>query len=159
MKLCPGFHNPFASKQTTVALQQFIYLCQDEVNSPTSAKASRLRSHAHCGVQSFTSCAEAFHDGEEIPRRRHAACDVEESSWHIFLAKERDRGSRKRENSNKYNGKRNSNKQSIHTRKNTLESNTNVALTVYTYLANIDDTLQTGRDRQRNPRCTALTLA
>ena len=123
-------------------------MCQEEVNSPTSAKASRLRSHAHCGVQSFTSCAEAFHDGEETPRRRPAACDVEQPSWRIFPAKERDRGSKKRENGNKYNGKRNSNKQSIHTRKNTLESNTNVALTVYTCLANINGTLQTGRDRK-----------
>ena len=35
----------------------------------------------------------------------------------------------KRENGNKYNRKRNSNKQSIHTHKNTLDSNTNVALT------------------------------
>jgi len=42
-------------------------LCQEEVNSPTSANASRL-SHARCGVQSFTSCAVAFHDGEEILR-------------------------------------------------------------------------------------------
>jgi len=47
-------------------------LFQEGVNSPTSAKSSRFRnhthcgSHAHCGVQSFTSCAEAFHDGEEI---------------------------------------------------------------------------------------------
>jgi len=73
MKLCPGFHNPFASKQMTVTLWQFIFLCQEEINSPTSAKASRLRSHAHSGVQSFTSCAEAFHDGEETPRRRPAA--------------------------------------------------------------------------------------
>ena len=69
-------------------------MCQVEVNSPTSAKAIRLRSHAHCGVQSFTSCAEAFHDGEETPRRRPAACDVEELSWRIFPAKERDRGSK-----------------------------------------------------------------
>ena len=105
MKLCLGFHNPFASKQTIVALWQFIFLCQEEVNSPTSAKASHLRSHAHCGVQSFTSCAGAFHDGEETPRRRPAACDVEEPSWHIFPAKERNRGSKKRENNNKYNGK------------------------------------------------------
>jgi len=66
-------------------------LCQEEVNSPTSAKASRLRSHAHCGVQSFTSCAEAFHDGEETPRRRPAANDVEQPSWRIFPAKERKR--------------------------------------------------------------------
>ena len=121
-------------------------MCQ-EVNSPTSAKASRLRSHAHCGVQSFTICAEAFHDGEETPRRWPAACDVEQPSWRIFLAKERDRGSKKRENVNKYNGKRNSNKQSIHTCKNTLESNIDVALTVYTCFANINGTLQTGRDR------------
>ena len=64
----------------------------------------------------------------------------------IFPAK--DRGSKKRENGNKYNGKRNSNKQSFHTRKNTLESNTDVALTVYTCLANITGTLQTGRDRK-----------
>jgi len=70
-------------------------LCQEEVNSPSSAKASRLRSHADCGVQSFASCAEAFHDGEETPRRRPAACDVEEPSWLIFPAKERDRGSKK----------------------------------------------------------------
>jgi len=62
--------------------------------------------------------------------------------------KEKDRGSKKRENGNKYNGKRNSNKQSIHTRKNTRESNTNVALTVYTCLANINGTLQAGRDRK-----------
>jgi len=40
-------------------------LCQ-KVKSPTSAKTSRLRSHAHCGVQSLTSCPEAFHDGAEI---------------------------------------------------------------------------------------------
>jgi len=106
-----------------------------------------LRSHAHCAVQSFTSFAEAFHDGEETPRRQPAACDVDEPSWPIFPAKERDRGSEKRENSNKYNGKRNSNKQSIHTHKNTLESNTTVALTVDTCLANINGTLQTGRDR------------
>ena len=99
-------------------------------------------------MQSFTSCAEAFHDGEETPRRRPAACDVGQPSWRIFPAKERDSGSKKRENGNKYNGKRNSNKQSIHTRKNTLESNTNVALTVYTCLANINGTLQTGRDRK-----------
>jgi len=66
----------------------------------------------------------------------------------LFPAKERDRGSKKRENGNKYNGKRNSNKQSIHTRKNTLEPNTNVALTVYTCLPNINGTLQTGRDRK-----------
>jgi len=123
-------------------------LCQEEVNSPTSAKASHLRSHAYCVVQSFTSCAEAFHDGEETPRRRPVACDVEQPSWRIFPAKERDRCSRKRENGNKYNGKRNSNKQSIHTRKNTLESNTNFALTVYTCLANINGTLQTGRDQK-----------
>jgi len=25
MKLFPGLHNPFASKQTTVALQQFVF--------------------------------------------------------------------------------------------------------------------------------------
>jgi len=105
MKLCSGFHNPFASKQTTVALQQFIFLCQEEVNFPTSAKASRLRSHAHFRVQSFKSCAEAFHDGEETPRRWPAACDVEEASWRIFPSKERDRGSKKRENDNKHNGK------------------------------------------------------
>ena len=123
-------------------------MCQEEVNSPTSAKASRLRSHAHCGVQSFTSCAEAFHDGVEIPRRRPAACDVEQPSWRIFPAKERDRGSKKRENGNKYSGKRNSNKQSIHTRKNTLEYITNVALTVSTCIANMNGTLQTGRDRK-----------
>jgi len=122
-------------------------LCLEEVNSPTSAKASRLRSHAHCGVRSFTSYAEAFHDREETPRRWPAACYVEQPSWLIFPAKERDRGSKKRENS-KYNGKRNSNKQSIHTRKNTLGSNTSVALTVYTCLANINGTLQTGRDRK-----------
>jgi len=71
-------------------------LCQEEVNSPTSAKASRLRSHAHCGVQSFTSCAEAFHDDEETPGRRPAACDVEQPSWRIFPAKERDHGSKKK---------------------------------------------------------------
>jgi len=41
-------------------------LCQEEVKSPTSAKTIRVRSHAHCGVQSVTSCPEAFHDGEEI---------------------------------------------------------------------------------------------
>jgi len=85
-------------------------LCQEEVNSPTSAKANRLRSHARCGVQSFTSCAEAFHDGEETPRHRPAACNVEQPSWRIFPAKKRDRGSKKREKGNKYNGKRNSNK-------------------------------------------------
>jgi len=68
MTLCPGFHNPYASKQTTVALQEFIFLFQEEVNSPTSAKASRLRSHAHCGVQCFTSCAEVFHN-HEIKRK------------------------------------------------------------------------------------------
>ena len=62
---------------------------------PTSAKTSRLRSHAHCGVQSFTSCGEAFHDGEETPWRRPAACDAEQPSWRIFPAKERDRGSKK----------------------------------------------------------------
>ena len=123
-------------------------MCQEVVNSPTSAKASHLSSHAHCGVQSFTSCAEAFHDGEETPRRRPAACDVEQPSWRIFPAKERDRGSKRREDGIKYNGKRNSNKQSIHTRKNTLESNTNVALTVYTCLSNINGTLKTGRDRK-----------
>jgi len=78
-------------------------LCQEEVNSRTSAKARRLRSHAHCGVQRFTSCAEAFHDGEETPRRQPAACDVKQPSWCIFPAKERDRGSKKRENGNKYN--------------------------------------------------------
>ena len=68
-----------------------MFLCQEEVNSPTSAKASRLRSHAHFGVQSFRSCAEAFHDGEETPRRRPAACDVEQPSLRIFPAKERPR--------------------------------------------------------------------
>ena len=98
----------------------------------------------HCGVQSFTSCAQAFHDGEETPRRQPAAYDVEQP-WRIFTAKETDCGSKKRGNSNKY---ENSNKQSIHTRKNTLESNTNVALTLYTCLANINGTLQTGRDRK-----------
>jgi len=123
-------------------------LCQEEIKSPTSAKASPLRSHAHCCVQSFTSCAEAYHDGEETPRRRPAACNVEQPAWLIFPAKEIDRGSKKRENDNKYNGKRNSNKQSIHTCKNTLESHTNVALTVYTCLANINGTLQTGTDRK-----------
>jgi len=66
-------------------------------------------------------------------------------SWRIFPAKERDRDSKKRENGNKYNGKRNSNKQLIHTCKNTLESNTNVALTC---LANINGTLQTGKDQK-----------
>jgi len=65
MKLCPGFQHPFTSKQTIVALLQFVVLCR-EVKSPTSAKTNRLRSHAHCGVQSFTSSPEAFHDGEEI---------------------------------------------------------------------------------------------
>jgi len=121
-------------------------LCQEEVNSPISAKASRLNSHAHCGVQSFTSCAEAFHDHAETLRSQPAACNVEQPSWRIFSAKERDRDSKIRENGNKYNGKRNSNKQSIHTRKSTLESNTNVAHTVYICLANINGTLQTGRD-------------
>ena len=116
-------------------------MCHEEVNSPTSAKANRLRSHAHCGVQSLTSCAEAFHHGEETPRRRAAACDVEQPSWRIFPAKERVNG-------NKYNGKRDSNKQSIHTNKNTIESNTNVALTVYTCIANINGTLQTSKDRK-----------
>ena len=53
-----------------------------------------------------------------------------------------------RENGNKYNGKLFSNKQSIHTRKNTLESDTSVTLTVYTCLANINGTLQAGRDRK-----------
>jgi len=43
MKLVPGFHDRFASKQKTVALQQFVFWCQEEVNSPTSAKASRVR--------------------------------------------------------------------------------------------------------------------
>jgi len=80
-------------------------LFQEEVNSPTSAKASRLRSHAHCGVQSFTSCAEVFHDGEETPRRWHAACDVEEPSWGIFPAKKKRPRQQKRENNDKYNGK------------------------------------------------------
>jgi len=46
-------------------------------------------------VQSFTSCAEALHDGEGTPRRRPAACDVEEPSWRIFPEKERDRSSKK----------------------------------------------------------------
>jgi len=82
-----------------------MFLRQEEVSSPTSAKASRLRSHAHCGIQSFASCAEAIHDGEETRRRRSAACDVEEPSWRIFPAKERNRGSKKRENNNKHNGK------------------------------------------------------
>ena len=81
-------------------------------------------------------------------QKRLKNTDVEQPSWRIFPAKERDRGSKKRENGNKYNGKRNSNKQSFHTRKNTLESNTDVALTVYTCLANINGTLQTGRDRK-----------
>ena len=99
-------------------------------------------------MQNFTSCAEAFHDGEETPRRRTAAYDVEQPSWRIFPAKERDRDSKKRENGNKCNGKRKSSKQSIHIRKNTLESNTNVAPTVYTCLANINGALQTGRDRK-----------
>ena len=62
MKLCPGFHKSFASKQTTVAVQQFVFWCQEEVNSPSSAKTSRL-SRAHCGAQSFTSCAKAFRLG------------------------------------------------------------------------------------------------
>jgi len=31
--------------------------------------------------------------------------DVEEPSWRIFPAKERDRGSKKREHNNKHNGK------------------------------------------------------
>jgi len=75
-------------------------LCLEEVNSPTSAKASRLRSHAHCGVQSITSYAEAFHDSEETPRRRPAACYVEQPSWRIFPAKERDRGSKKEKMAN-----------------------------------------------------------
>jgi len=73
--------------------------------------------------------------------------DVEEPSWRIFPAKERDRGSKKREHNNKHNGKWNSNKQSIDTCNNTLESDTKVALTVYTCLADINGTLQTGRDR------------
>jgi len=123
-------------------------LCQEEVNSPTSAKASCLSSRAHCGVQSFTSSAEAFHDDEETPRRRPAACDVEQPSWHISLQKKETAAAKERENGNKYKGKRNSNKQSIHTRRNTLEFNTNVALTLYTCLANINGTLQTGRDRK-----------
>jgi len=37
-------------------------------------------------------------------------------------------------NNNNNNNKRNSNKQSIHARKNTLESKTDVALSVYTFL-------------------------
>jgi len=40
MILCPGLHNPFASKQTTVDLQQFVFWCQEKVNSPTSGKTS-----------------------------------------------------------------------------------------------------------------------
>jgi len=28
-KLYPGFHNLYASKQTTVALQQYVFLCQE----------------------------------------------------------------------------------------------------------------------------------
>jgi len=35
-------------------------LCQEDVKSPTSAKTSRLKSQAHCDVQRYTSCAEAF---------------------------------------------------------------------------------------------------
>jgi len=83
MKLCSGFHNHFESKQTTVALQQFVVCCQEEFNSLTFAKTSRLGSHAHCGLQSFISCAEAFRDGAEILQGYRPA---------IY---ERDRGSKK----------------------------------------------------------------
>jgi len=66
MKLCPGFHNPFASNTT---LQQLVFWCQEEVNSPTSEIVQSLESHVHCSVQSFTSCAEAFRVGAGILQR------------------------------------------------------------------------------------------
>jgi len=48
-------------------------------------------------IQSFTSCAEAFHHGAEIFQRHWpAAYDGEESFSCIFTAKEKDCGSKER---------------------------------------------------------------
>jgi len=42
MKLCPGLRNPFASKQTTIALQKFVFWWQEKVKSPTSKQKIKL---------------------------------------------------------------------------------------------------------------------
>jgi len=90
-------------------------LCQ-EVKSLTSAKTSRLRSHAHCGVQSFTSCPEAFHDGEEILQDAGLLHMMEKNLLADFPCKRnKETAAAKKKNNN--NKKLDSNKQSIHARK------------------------------------------
>ena len=42
MKHYPGLRNPFASKQTTIALQKFVFCCQEKVNSPTWKQIIKL---------------------------------------------------------------------------------------------------------------------
>jgi len=58
IKLCPGFHNLFTSKQTTVCSAALRISVPRKKNFPTSSKA--LRGNVQCGVESFTCCAEAF---------------------------------------------------------------------------------------------------
>ena len=65
---------PHPSRQL-FALQRNVFWCQEKAYYPTSAKASHLRSHAQCGVQSFISCAEVFHHGAEILKGHRPAAE------------------------------------------------------------------------------------
>jgi len=50
----------------------------------------------HCGVQSFTSCAEAFHDGEEIQGASPLRMMEKNLAGFSLQKKERDHGSKKK---------------------------------------------------------------
>jgi len=63
------------------------------------AKKNPVRSHTHCGVESFTCCAEVFHHGAEILKgHRPGSGDREKTFWSIFPAKQKDRGSKNNNN-------------------------------------------------------------
>jgi len=75
MIFCPGFHNPSASKQTTVCSAAERILVPRKSLLPNFRKGQPLRSHAQCGVQSFISCAEVFHHGAEILKGHRPAAE------------------------------------------------------------------------------------
>jgi len=142
MKHCPGFHKPFASTSTTVALQQFVFWCQETANYPTSAKASRLRRHAHCGVQASQVVQKHFIMVQKSSKGTGLLHMIEKNLFGAFSL--RKNAVAKKETTNtimKQQKKVNSCTQNI------LESKTDVALTACTCQTKINGTSHISRDR------------
>jgi len=82
-------------------MQQFVFLCQEKANFPTSANASHLKGHVQRGGETFTYRAEVAKHGAEILKGHGHAADDGKAPWRNLAAKQKDRHTKNNDKSHK----------------------------------------------------------